>query len=46
MLRRTSQFHHLPHVVWPLEGEAVDEEERLLNTSLQEISVDRHHPAV
>ena len=34
MLWGSSEFHHLPYVLWPLEGEAVDEEQRLLDSSL------------
>ena len=46
MVGRTSEFHHLPHILWPLEAEAIDEEQRLLDSSLQDISVDGDHPAV
>lgn len=35
MLGRVSEFHHSFHIVWPLETEAVDEEERLMDPRLQ-----------
>ena len=46
MFWRMSEFHHLPHAVWPLKVGAVDEEQRLLYSSLQQVSVDGYHPAV
>ena len=46
MFWRTSEFHHPPHVVWSLKVEAVDEEQRLLYSSLQQVSVNGYHPTV
>lgn len=46
VLWRMSELHHPSHVLRPLETEAVDEEERLLDSSLQYISVDGDHPTI
>ena len=46
MFWRPSEFHHILNVVWPLKVGAVDEEQRLLYSSLQQVSVDGYHPTV
>ena len=46
LIRRVCEFHHLSHVLYPLEVKAIDEEQRLLDTALQEIPVDGYHPGV
>ena len=40
IVRRVSEFDHLPHIVWPLEGVAVNEEQWLSDASLRQVSVD------
>ena len=40
IVRRVSEFDHLPHIVWPLDVVAVNEEQWLLDTSIQQVSVD------
>ena len=40
IVRRVSEFDHLPHIVWPLYVVAVNEEQWLLDASLQQVSVD------
>ena len=46
MLWRMGEFHHLSHILCPLEAEAVDEDERLVDSSCQQVSVDGDHPTV
>ncbi len=46
LVRRVCEFHHLSHTLCPLEVKAIDEEQWLLDTALQEIPVDGYHPGV
>ena len=45
-IRGSSELHHSLNVLPPLEVEAVDEEERLLDSRAVEVAVDGQHPAV